>query len=127
MAAAAAQSARLPGRPSRPRCRPHHPHSRCLQVIADTAVFGPLHVGGYFTYMTLLEGGSWGDAMTKLRRDFWPTFSAELTVWPPLQVRPRRPSPRHPWGHLLCCLRSAQSPLNARALQRGAGCAVAPP
>ncbi|PSC70900.1 PXMP2 4 family 4 [Micractinium conductrix] len=56
------------------------------KVIADTAVFGPLHVGGYFTYMTLLEGGSWGDAMTKLRRDFWPTFSAELTVWPPLQA-----------------------------------------
>lgn len=36
--------------------------------------------------MTLCEGGSLTDVQAKLRRDFWPTFSAELAVWPVVQV-----------------------------------------
>jgi hypothetical protein len=56
------------------------------QVIADTALFGPLHVAGYFTHMALCEGGGPEEVMRKLRRDFWPTFSAELTVWPVVQA-----------------------------------------
>ncbi|KIZ00261.1 Protein SYM1 [Monoraphidium neglectum] len=56
------------------------------KVIADTALFGPLHVAGYFTHMALCEGGGPEEVMRKLRRDFWPTFSAELTVWPVVQA-----------------------------------------
>jgi hypothetical protein len=36
--------------------------------------------------MTLCEGGTLPDVKAKLRRDFWPTFSAELAVWPVVQV-----------------------------------------
>lgn len=56
------------------------------KVVADTAIFGPIHVGGYFTHMELCEGGSLQTVRDKLRRDFWPTFSAELTVWPVVQA-----------------------------------------
>ena len=55
-------------------------------MVADTAIFGPLHVAGYFTHMVLSEGGTLGDVRRKLARDFWPTFSAELTVWPVVQT-----------------------------------------
>ena len=36
--------------------------------------------------MALCEGGTLADVRHKLRKDFWPTFSAELTVWPVIQV-----------------------------------------
>lgn len=65
-----------------------------FKVAADTAIFGPLHVLGYFTHMTLGEGGSWADAREKIRTDFVPTFGAEVVFWPPLQAlnfKVRRP------------------------------------
>lgn len=30
-----------------------------MQVALDEALFGPLHVLGFFTFMTKAEGGSW--------------------------------------------------------------------
>lgn len=30
-----------------------------FKVITDTAVFGPLHIAAFFSYMVLMEGGSW--------------------------------------------------------------------
>ena len=36
--------------------------------------------------MALCEGGTLADVRHKLQKDFWPTFSAELTVWPVIQV-----------------------------------------
>ncbi|PRW44616.1 PXMP2 4 family 2-like [Chlorella sorokiniana] len=65
---------------------PGSPAFIAAKVIADTAIFGPLHVAGYFTHMTLSEGGTLPDVGAKLRTDFWPTFSAELFVWPVVQV-----------------------------------------
>lgn len=56
------------------------------KVVADTAIFGPVHVAGYFGYMTVLEGGGMPEVAAKLRKDFWPTFSAELAVWPVVQA-----------------------------------------
>lgn len=78
-------------------CRPRAP---ARQVVADTAVFGPLHVAGYFTHMTLSSGGTWADAKAKLRSDFWPTFSAELTVWPVVQARAGGGACVGVWGRL---------------------------
>lgn len=57
-----------------------------FKVIADTAIFGPLHVLGYFTHMTLGEGGTWAEAKEKISKDFLPTFGAEVVIWPPLQT-----------------------------------------
>jgi hypothetical protein len=36
--------------------------------------------------MTLGEGGTWAEAKQKIEKDFWPTFGAEVVIWPPLQT-----------------------------------------
>lgn len=84
-----APAPRLQGIPCALPAKPRPSPSPCLQVVADTAIFGPLHVAGYFTHMTLCEGGGLPDVGAKLRSDFWPTFSAELTVWPVVQASGR--------------------------------------
>lgn len=79
-AAAANAKAQLPVRATRhfqPRQGQHA--ERCLSGAADPGA-------GYFSYMTVLEGGGLPEIAAKLRRDFWPTFSAELAVWPVVQV-----------------------------------------
>lgn len=30
-----------------------------FKVLTDTAVFGPLHIAAFFSYMVLMEGGTW--------------------------------------------------------------------
>lgn len=57
-----------------------------FKVALDTAIFGPLHVLGYFSYMELGMGGTWAQAKAKIAKDFWPTFGAEIVIWPPLQT-----------------------------------------
>jgi len=56
------------------------------KVFADSIVFGPLHLGAYFTCMTLMEGGSSRDVQDKMEKDFLPTFAVELTMWPLVQA-----------------------------------------
>jgi len=56
------------------------------KVAVDEAVFGPLHVLGFFTFMTKAEGGSWKDVEQKIRRDFLSTYVAELLIWPAVQT-----------------------------------------
>lgn len=34
------------------------------KVIGDELLFGPVHVAGYFAWMTLAEGGSWQVSQT---------------------------------------------------------------
>ena len=36
------------------------------KVLGDELLFGPIHVGGYFAWMTLAEGGSWQVSETEL-------------------------------------------------------------
>ncbi|GAB4818858.1 hypothetical protein N2152v2_005904 [Parachlorella kessleri] len=50
-----------------------------------TAAYGAAAVG-YFTHMTLGEGGTWAEAKEKISKDFLPTFGAEVVIWPPLQT-----------------------------------------
>ena len=54
---------------------PHSPLAGC-----------PPPAAGYFTHMTLGEGGTWEEAKAKIRQDFLPTFGAEVVFWPPLQT-----------------------------------------
>ena len=49
-------------------------------------MFGPLHVASFFSYMTIVQGGSWQDVKDKLQRDFWSAYLAELAVWPAFQT-----------------------------------------
>lgn len=57
-----------------------------LKVAADTFLFGPLHVGLYFSLMTKLSGGSWKDVQKKIKSDFAGTFGGEVVFWVPLQT-----------------------------------------
>lgn len=36
------------------------------KVLGDELLFGPIHVGGYFAWMTLAEGGSWQVSFSNL-------------------------------------------------------------
>ena len=53
--------------------------------------------------MALCEGGTLADVRHKLQKDFWPTFSAELTVWPVIQVGGSVSGSERPCC-LSCCL-----------------------
>ena len=56
------------------------------KVVADSLIYGPLHVMGFFAVITLGEGGTWMDVKKKIQADFWPTFGTELSVWPAVQA-----------------------------------------
>lgn len=55
------------------------------KVLGDELLFGPVHVGGYFAWMTLAEGGSLQDVKHRIQQDFIPTFMAECLYWPFIQ------------------------------------------
>ncbi len=44
---------------TRSRMRVGSPSFIAAKVVLDEGVFGPIHVLGFFAYMTLVEGGSW--------------------------------------------------------------------
>ncbi|KAK9841824.1 hypothetical protein WJX81_005480 [Elliptochloris bilobata] len=56
------------------------------KVIGDEVVFGPVHVAGFFAFMTVAEGGSWQDVKEKLQNDFLSAYLAELAFWPAFQA-----------------------------------------
>jgi hypothetical protein len=59
------------------------------KVLLDEIVFGPVHVAGFFAAVTLAEeapDGALEKIKDKLRRDFWPTYAAELAFWPAFQA-----------------------------------------
>ena len=43
-------------------------------------------MASFFSYMTIVQGGTWEDVKVKLRRDFWSAYLAELAVWPAFQT-----------------------------------------
>jgi len=56
------------------------------KVLADSLIYGPLHVALFFGYMEIVEGHGLQGAAKKLKQDFWPTFAAELGFWPAFQA-----------------------------------------
>jgi len=56
------------------------------KVLADSIIFGPLHIAAFFTAITLGEGGTLKDAQKKIQADFIPTFCAEAGLWPVIQA-----------------------------------------
>ncbi len=57
-----------------------------LKVIADTLVFGPVHVIAFFAFMEVVEGRGLAGAVRKVKDDFWSTFVVELAFWPAFQA-----------------------------------------
>lgn len=55
-------------------------------MVADCALFGPVHIAAFFTVMTLAEGGPFADVVAKIKKDLLPTLAAELTFWPAVQA-----------------------------------------
>lgn len=56
-----------------------------FKVAADTAIFGPLHIAAFFSYMVVYEGGGW---QVMLWRDM--THSNVLSSYKPLCARCRK-------------------------------------
>ncbi|KAL3161885.1 hypothetical protein ABBQ38_008974 [Trebouxia sp. C0009 RCD-2024] len=56
------------------------------KVAADTLIYTPFNVGLFFTWITVVEGGTWTEVCHKLQQDFWPTMGAEVAVWPAYQA-----------------------------------------
>lgn len=59
-------------------------NTTCLvsQICIDMSVFGVLHIMAFFSWMTLVEGGTWRDIKAKVRQDFLPTYCAAMLFWP---------------------------------------------
>jgi hypothetical protein len=49
------------------RFRVGSPGFIATKVALDEGVFGPIHVLGFFAYMTLVEGGTWQVSMLSLQ------------------------------------------------------------
>lgn len=57
------------------------------KVLADTLVFGPVHVCLYFAFTKLLEkGADPGDIVAKIKKDFIAAYVAEFALWTPVQL-----------------------------------------
>jgi protein Mpv17 len=57
------------------------------KVIVDTAAMGPFYVSTFFGFGTAcIDGGTWSDFTSKMRKDFVPTLAAEVTFWPVVQT-----------------------------------------
>ncbi|KAL1984287.1 hypothetical protein VTN96DRAFT_9245 [Rasamsonia emersonii] len=53
------------------------------RVAADQALFTPTHLFCFLSSMSILEGN---DPIEKLQKSFWPTYRANLTLWPAVQL-----------------------------------------
>ncbi|KAK9916265.1 hypothetical protein WJX75_000679 [Coccomyxa subellipsoidea] len=71
---------------ARARFRIGSPAFIATKVVLDEGLFGPIHVLGFFAYMTLAEGGTWEDVKRKCKNDFWSAYAAELVFWPAFQA-----------------------------------------
>ena len=56
------------------------------KVVADSLIFGPVHIVAFFAFMEAVEGGGPRAAAEKIRSEFWPTFMVELGFWPAFQA-----------------------------------------
>ncbi|KAJ3161779.1 hypothetical protein HDU86_006550 [Geranomyces michiganensis] len=55
-------------------------------MVIDQSVFASTNTVCFFTAQGLMEGKSIEQVKTKLRESFLPTYYANCTVWPPVQV-----------------------------------------
>jgi len=56
------------------------------KVLADTVVFGPIHVAGYLALPGLACGDSLDQCTLRVRALFWPTLAAESLAWGVVQT-----------------------------------------
>ncbi len=56
------------------------------KVMADTFLFGPVHLLAFFTYMGLASGKPWDEVKHDVKRDFLPSYMTEGVGWAIVQV-----------------------------------------
>ncbi|KAI5820571.1 hypothetical protein BZA77DRAFT_80264 [Pyronema omphalodes] len=56
------------------------------RVVMDQALFAPVGLLGFFSYMTIAEGGSPKDVKKRLGHVFFPTLKANYMLWPAVQL-----------------------------------------
>lgn len=61
----------------------NQPTTIVARVIADQTIFTPIHLFCFLSYMSIMEGGS---PKEKLQSVYWPTYKANLTLWPTVQL-----------------------------------------
>lgn len=71
---------------NRMRLRPASFQFVGAKLFFDTFIFGPVHLGAFFTYTGLVSGHSMQQVTKDLARDFVPAFVTEATVWPVIQT-----------------------------------------
>ncbi|CAM6033707.1 unnamed protein product [Sphagnum compactum] len=76
------------------------------KVMADTFLFGPVHLLAFFTYMGLASGKPWDEVKHDVKRDFLPSYMTEGLGWAIVQVANFRFVPvRHQLLYVNCfCL-----------------------
>jgi len=55
------------------------------KLVADTLLFGPVHVASFFGLMGVVSGETLEVVTQRLRDKFWPTLLAESVGWPAVQ------------------------------------------
>uniref|UniRef100_A0A7S0RWM4 Peroxisomal membrane protein MPV17 n=1 Tax=Chlamydomonas leiostraca TaxID=1034604 RepID=A0A7S0RWM4_9CHLO len=57
------------------------------KVVADTFILGPLYVIAFYAYGSyFIDQTGWQGFHSKITKDFFPTFLAELAIWPAFQT-----------------------------------------
>lgn len=56
------------------------------KVMADTFLFGHVHLLAFFTYMGLASGKPWDEVKHDVKRDFLPSYMTEGLGWAIVQV-----------------------------------------
>ncbi len=56
------------------------------KVMADTFLFGPVHLLAFFTYTGLASGKPWDEVKHDVKRDFLPSYMTEGLGWAIVQV-----------------------------------------
>lgn len=62
------------------------PRAIAAKLVADTMLFGPVHVASFFGLMGVVSGESTAVVSQRLRDKFWPTLLAESVGWPAVQA-----------------------------------------
>jgi len=56
------------------------------KILLDEFLFGPVYLSAFFVSISTLEGMTREQTIQHLRKEFWPTFKMDITVWPPAQA-----------------------------------------
>ena len=56
------------------------------KVVADLAIFGPIHLGAFLIWTAMAAGEPIGRAANSLRREMLPALAADTVFWAPVQT-----------------------------------------